>query len=285
LVQGDVARLAEVGLDHLVGITKDYTHWFSVPPPLWQAAVLDTLVIPACLNASPGWGIKLQGEWPHTGRLTHTLPDRMTRTDLADYPQKRLEEAGYPRQRYGSVEKAVYNYLAEISLRAEAIFWDRDEDCFRVERDLHDRIHTLHDVRLMLRKVCEAAKAQDLHDAVERWLTRFNVDGRNPLAVIASGGEQCEALIARVRGLERMADRFQRHVTDDLCGFPLQAMREARIAELESAAAAKHKKLDEERAGRQTSLEADATRSLGDEAPAWLASSSPGQGTMIEWAS
>jgi hypothetical protein len=280
------AALEEARLDHLIGITTRFTHWFTVPAPLWQAAVLDTLVLHQCRKLSPGSGLKLRGEWPNTGRLSHTLPDWMLRTDLAAYPRKSLEEAGYPPESYGSVEHAVYNYLAEITHRAEAIYWDRDEECFRVERDLHTRIHHLERVRQMLLNICTAAGAKNPPMVVERWLERFNVDGRNPKAVIAAGSVWSEALVERVRQLELMADAHWPHVTDDLCGLPLHDMRQAKIDEIAAQEAAKQKKLDDERAGRRSSIERRARASLGIEADLWLESPHPVDAIpMFEWAS
>lgn len=276
-------RLADAGLLPFVGLEVDGGHWFVVPGQLWQAAILDSLILSACQHYAPMGGARVGQSWGNAG-LAGQLPDWIIRTDLSKYPPKRLEEAGFTRESYGSPEHAVHYYLAKLAMRGQVVRWDADDRCFRVESELHERVYRLRDVRRRLLGILTQAKIPDPAGLTERWLNRYNVSGKSPRTVIFEGGEPLTALVERLARLERMSQPYGKPaVAEDLCGLPLKALQAQRLEEVAALNAKEEQALVDARQARVARIRRDALHHLAEEAAAWLAQGNPhGEGTMTD---
>ncbi|WP_191229329.1 competence protein CoiA family protein [Aurantiacibacter xanthus] len=282
-----LAALEDAGLLDAIGIPVDCQHWFCVGLPVWQAAVLATCIVAPSRTYTPGARIKVCGDWPDYQGYANRLPDWMIRKDLSPYHWKRLEEAGYSTSSFGNADHAVFYYLAHLAATQEIVAWDRDEEAFFVTSELHGRVYRLHELGWKIRRVLEAAGAPDPNEVKARWLHKYNVDGASPAEIASTGGATYDLLLSRVDALVRMADSYYNPVVvDDLCGLPLEPMRQKRLTEIEEQNA----KLAQAKAvaalARLSDLENSAREGLGPDARAWLSQNvaDPAQ-PIREWAS
>lgn len=278
--------LTEAGLLDQIGIPVECQHWFCVGLPVWQAAVLATHVVAPALSQSPGSRIKVRGDWPDYQGNANRLPDWMTRTDLSQYHWKRLEEAGYSTSSFGKPDHAVFHYLAHLSGTEEVVFWDREEEAFFVAPELHGRLFRTHELGWKIRRVLETAGATDPDEVKARWMRKYNVNGASPADVARAGGDAYDALLHRVEALVRMAaSYYEPVVVDDLCGLPLEPMRQKRLTEIAAREAKLAKEREDAALARRNILESDATEGLADEATAWLKQIVPSTARpLVEWA-
>lgn len=285
--QESLAALAEAGLLDEIGIPVDCQHWFCVGLPVWQAAVLATCIVAPSRSYTPGSRIKVDGDWPNYQAYANRLPDWMIRTDLSSYHWKRLEEAGYSTSSFGNADHAVFQYLAHLAATQEVVVWDRDEEAFFVTSELHGRVYRLHELGRKIRRVLEAAGAPDPDKVKARWLGKYNVNGTSPAEVARNGGAAYDSLLSRVEALVRMVDSYYNPVVaDDLCGLPLEPMRQKRLSEIEE----RNAKLAKERAAaalaRRNDFESHAREGLGPDAVTWLNQNvADDPNPIIEWAS
>lgn len=282
-----LAALEEAGLLDEIGIPVDCQHWFCVGLPVWQAAVLAICIIAPARISSPGSRIKVRGDWPDYHGYANRLPDWMIRTDLSSYHWKRLEEAGYSTSSFGNADHAVFHYLAHLAATQDVVIWDRDEEAFFVTSELHGRVHRLHELGWKIRRVLEAAGAIDPDEVKARWLRKYNVNGMSPADVAREGGAEYDSLLSRVEALVRMADSYYKPVVvDDLCGLPLEPMRQKRMSEVEEQNAKLAKEKVAAALARRIDLESYARESLGPDAKTWLNQNVADEPkSIIEWAS
>jgi len=282
-----LAALEEAGLLDKIGIPVDCQHWFCVGPPVWQAAVLATCIVAPAQITTPGSRIKVRGDWPDYQGYTNRLPDWMIRTDLNSYHWMRLEEAGYSTSSFGNADHAVFHYLSHLAATQEVVAWDRDEEAFFVTSELHSRVYRLHELGWKIRRVLEAAGAPDPDEVKVRWLRKYNVDGVSPAEVATNGGASYDSLLSRVEALVRMADSYYNPVVvDDLCGLPLEPMRQKRLSAIEEQNAKLAKEKAAAALARRNDLESYAREGLGLETQTWLNQNVAGAPKpIIEWAS
>ncbi len=282
-----LAALKDADLLGAIGIPVDCQHWFCVGLTIWQAAVLATCIVAPSQTYTPGARIKVCGDWPDYQGYANRLPDWMIRKDLSPYHWKRLEEAGYSTSRFGNADHAVFYYLAHLAATQEIVVWDRDEEAFFVTSELHGRVYRLHELGGKIRQVLKAVGAPDPDEVKARWLLKYNVDGASPAEIALNGGATYDLLLSRVDALLRMANSYYSPVVvDDLCGLPLEPMRQKRLMEIEEQNA----KLAQEKAAaalaRRSDLESSARESLGPDAEAWLSQNfADSPKPITEWAS
>lgn len=261
----------DAGFLDLIGVPVDCAHWFGVGLPVWQATVLETYIIGPSLQTTPCSRLKIQGDWPDYRALANRLPQTMIRTDLSPYRPKTLEAAGYTAASFGKPDHAVHYYLAYLCGEPGLLFWDKDDEVFCVETEVHGRLYRRHELRRKLTRILQAASAPKVDDVVERWLAKFNADGRSPAALAAEGGEPYSLLLERIDKLLRMAEaRYESYLVDDFCGLRLQPLYDQRLAEKLGREAEIARKLAEAAAHRHQILCEIADDGLGDEAQAWL---------------
>lgn len=266
-----LAALEDAGLLDAIGIPVDCQHWFCVGLPVWQAAVLATCIVAPSRTYTPGARIKVGGDWPDYQGYANRLPNWMIRKDLSPYHWTRLEEAGYSTSSFGNADHAVFYYLAHLAATQEIVIWDRDEEAFFVTSELHGRVYRLHELGWKICRVIETAGAPDPNEVKARWLRKYNVNGTSPAEIASNGGATYDLLLSRVDALVRMADSYYNPVVvDDLCGLPLEQMRQKRLTEIEEQNA----KLAQEKAvaalARRSDLEISAREGLGPDAKTWL---------------
>lgn len=273
------AAVRRVGLEELVGLEVDGGHWFTVPDATWQAQALSRYVVePSELYSPGGRALVVRGGHPNDRDLSSGLPPWMIRRDLAGYPVKRLAEAGFTLERYGSPHAAVWSYLAALSMMGKAVVWSREDQCFHVEPELHGLLHRRVELRRRVLKLLAASGVDDVDAGYRRWAESHRVDGIAPLRLIETGGEPYRVLVDLLMRLDTMVSGYLPTVVDDLCGLPLEAVRrrnrEAIAAREAEKAAASEKAASE----RQLSIRAQAGQMLEEEADAWLRRTVPGRG-------
>jgi len=285
--QETLGLLEDAGLLDFIGVPVDCAHWFGVGLPVWQAAVLDTYVIRPSMQFTPGSRLKIRGDWPDYQALANRLPQAMIRPDLSAYRPKTLESAGYSAASFGNPDHAVHYYLAHLCGEPGLLYWDKDEETFCVEPEVHGRIYRRQELRQKLARILQAANAPNIDDVVDRWLNKFNAGGRSPPALATEGGDAYRHLLERVDRLLRMADaRYETYLVEDFCGLRLQPLYDQRLAEKQDREAKSARKLAESAAERQRIICALAEEGLGEEAQAWLDEFTAGGGASFrDWAS
>lgn len=283
----DEAMLAvsRSGLETLIGIEADGGHWFAVNNKVWQAQALFEHVIKPSEQYSPGGkNLEIRGDFPSYHDLSSKIPNWMFRTDLAQYPDKRLGEAGFSKESYGSPHAAVWCYFAKLSVRGQAVFWSGEDQCFYIEPELQNLLYRRFEMDWRVRKLLRAAEADDAN-AYERWKNTYRSDNLTPCQLIEAGGDGYRDLLSRITRLETMVSGYIPKVVDDLCGLPLERIRHRRQEQILAAEAEKAAALEKAAAGRQSSIRQQAIRLLESEAPAWLARKVPGSEiTHLEYA-
>lgn len=285
--QEALRSVEDAGFLDFIGVPVDCAHWFGVGLPVWQAALLEAYIIGPSLQNTPGSRLKIRGDWPDYRALANRLPPTMIRTDLSPYRSKTLEAAGYTAATFGNPDHAVHYYLAHLCGEPGLLFWDKDEESFCIEPEVHGRIYRRQEFRQKLTRILQAASAPNADDVVERWLHKFNAGGQSPAALAAEGGEPYFLLQERVDKLLRMAEaRYESYLTDDFCGLRLQPLYDQRLAEKLGREAEIARKLAEAAADRQQILCVMAEDGLGDEARAWLDGPAGKGGIRLrDWAS
>jgi hypothetical protein len=266
-----LAAVRRCGLDAMIGLEVDGGHWFTVPDRTWQAEALFEHVIKPSEQYSPGGkSLEVRGDFPNHQDLSSKLPDWMIRKDLAAYPAKRLAEAGFSKESYGSPHAAVWHYFAELSVKGEAVFWSREEQCFFVEPELQDLLHRRAELCWRVKKLLAAAEVVDTEAAYRRWARTYRAGGLSPFELIEAGGEGYRDLVARIAQLERMTSYYVPKVVDDLCGLPLEGVRRRNADAIAAAEAERAAALERAAAERQRSIRVQSEQMLEGEAAAWL---------------
>lgn len=276
-----MAAVRRTGLEALVGIEAEGGHWFTVSDKDWQAEALFAHVIKPSEQYSPGAKLKVKGDFPKERDLSSILPDWMIRTDLAAYPVKRLAEAGFSKESYGSPHGAVWSYLAALTMKGQAVFWVREDQCFYVETELQDLLHRRVELRRRVVKLLGAAKVEDIEAGYRQWARTYRSAGLSPFQLIESGGDNYRELGERLARLETMVSGYSPRVVDDLCGLPLEAIRDCNREAIAAAEAEKAAALEKAASERQRSIRLQAGQMLEGEAAAWLAQKVAGTETSF----
>lgn len=281
------AIVFDASLQDLVGLDVDCSHWFTVNSTLWQAAVLNVLIIEPSVTYSPGKDLKIKGEWPNEHLLESAVPEWLIRDDLSNYPLNRLNEAGFSQESYGSAHEGVLNYLWELSARDDIVYWDREWECFRVDPELHGRLHRRQEIRRKVAHILDSSKIQSSDFNVEAWMSDYVVDRQYPEAIAVAGGSAYVDLIVRISNISSMVHAYYGHdIVDDLCGLPLETLLSQRLQEKANAEAKREEEKIAAIASRRHSLQNAAIYGLESEAIAWLNSIVPTQSEpIITWAS
>ena len=266
-----MAAVRRTGLEALVGIPAEGGHWFTVSDKVWQAEALFAHVIKPSEQYSSGAKLKVKGDFPKERDLSSILPDWMIRTDLAAYPVKRLAEAGFSKESYGSPHGAVWSYLAALTMKGQAVFWVREDQCFYVETELQDLLHRRVELPRRVRKLLGATEVEDTGAGYRRWAGSYRTNGMSPFQLIEAGGEGYHDLLSRLAQLEKMVSGYVPKVVDDLCGLPLEAVRRRNQEAIAKAEAEKAAALEKAASERQRSIGHQAGQMLEGEAAAWLA--------------
>lgn len=266
-----LVAVRRAGLEALVGIDTDCSHWFTVPNEAWQAEALYAHVISPAETYSPGSQLRIKGEFPNEDDLASKLPEWMIRTDLGDYPAERLEEAGFIRETYGSPSTAVWWYFAELSTEDRVIDWRRKPRRFYVDEELHGRLHRRVELPRLVSGLLETAGMTEPAADYERWATTYRTDAATPRHLIEKGGKSYRDLMQRLEQLRWMVPSYSRTVVDDLCGLPLEAIRRRNEEAIAKAEAEKAAALEKSALERQRSIRLQAEQMLEGEARVWLA--------------
>ncbi|MBS7671785.1 DUF2384 domain-containing protein [Croceicoccus gelatinilyticus] len=273
------------GLTQLLGLEVDGDHWFTVTSHLWQAEVLSSLVIRPCTTYHPGQPHKVSGTTSQGG-LNGCLPDFMIRGDLGSYNHL-TRSAGISREEYGSPHGAIFNYLAKLSVEApgKAVYWDRANQSFFIEKDLHELIYRRIEFPRRIESILRKSHPNAWEGKYDDWSASYRFKGLTPVEIIETGGPIYNEFAARILSLERMSFYGSDHIEDDLCGLPLEGVRQQIIDRIAEEKAAAQEKLRLEAQRRRTSLEQLARDDLRDEADAWLQAEHSNSGqTRLEYA-
>jgi hypothetical protein len=266
-----MAGVRRTGLQSLIEIAADGGHWFTVPDREWQAQALFEHVIKPSEQFTPGGKrLEIRGDSPNYRDFSSKLPDWMIRKDLAPYPAKRLAEAGFSKESFGSPHAAVWHYLAALTMKGQAVLWSRDDECFYVEPELQALLHRRVEMHWRVKKLLGAAEIGDDDAAYRKWALRHRFGGLSPFQLIEAGGEGYRDLLARIAQLEKMTSSYPPVVVDDLCGLPLEAVRRRNAEAIAAAEAAKAAALEKAASERQRSIRLQAGQMLeGMRQPGW----------------
>lgn len=266
------AAVRRAGLESQLCVETDRCHWFTVSDRVWQAEALYLHVIkPSELYTPGGKCLEVKGEFPKERDLSSKLPDWMIRTDLSDYGSKRLAEAGFSRETFGSAHSAVWHYLANLASMGRAVFWSREDQCFYVEPELHGLLHRRVELHRIVTRLLRAADIQDCERGYRIWARRFWAGGGTPAALVEAGGDDYRDLMSRLARLETMVSGYVPKVIDDLCGLPLEAIRDRNEAAIAAEEAKKAAALQQAAADRVAAIRSRAYALLEGEAAEWLA--------------
>lgn len=261
----------QAGLEALIGVESGCSHWFTVPSSVWQAHVLHEYVIAPSRMFSPGSRLRIKGDFPHEDDLSNKVPDWMIRTDLGNYPARRLAEAGFIRETYGSAHAAVWYYLSELSITGMAVEWRRHDERFYVAEALHGLLHRRVELRRIVEGLLRAAGVADPAIAYLRWAKTYPTSDSTPARLVENGGDDYRDLKQRLDALNWMVPTYSRKVVNDLCGLPLEAIRQRTIDAVADDEADRLAALAKAVADRKASIRRQAEQMLLQDAPTWLA--------------
>ncbi|GAM99779.1 hypothetical protein U91I_03434 [alpha proteobacterium U9-1i] len=273
----------EAVLDAHVGVDVAGSHWFGVTPRIWQAAALDVFVIQPSQTFSPGAELSVKGKWPNERDLSSALPAWMIRSDLSQYGLDRLQEAGFDKARFATPHAAIWNYLEEL---AKCGLLQRKPGAFFViAPGLHGMLHRRARMRRSVIALLQAAEHPDPERAFSTWASSPGFEGQTPAKLIDTGGERHDALASRIRAIEKMSRGNGRDITGDLCGLPLDRIRDHHIARIAAEDEARTRKEEETGRQRRRRLQSLAEQALGDASANWLAGTVGDAGiAMLDWA-
>ncbi|WP_447761256.1 competence protein CoiA family protein [Sphingopyxis panaciterrae] len=279
------ADLTSAKLEGFVGRLTGFGHWFTVPPILWQAALLHAHLFKPSVQFTPGSPLKLSGKWD-SRHLSSCIPGWMVRNDLKPYPKDKLEAAGLTSQIYASAEWAAIDYLWGLTKDEKLFRFVKAEETFYVAEDVHRRIHNRHDLESAVVRILDGAFTPDADAFARRWMRRYEAEGSTPWAIAGEGGETFTLLRERISALSRMTHTYLDHpIVHDLCGLPIEKWRDDLKQSREERDRKAQEKLAVAKAGRRKKFMEAATQALKDEALAWLDSKFVEGVPILEWAS
>lgn len=280
------ADLVGAKLEGFLDRPTEFGHWFTVPPILWQAALLHAHLFKPCVQFTPGGDpLKLKGKWDNR-HLSSLIPGWMVRTDLKPYPKDKLEAAGLTAQTYASAEWAAIDYLWGLTKDEKLFRFVKAEESFYVAEDVHRRIHNRYDLLSAVVRIIEATHAPGADQVARKWMRRYEVDGATPWTIAGQGDEAFTRLRKRISAITLMTRTYQDNpIVDDLCGLPIEAWRDDLRRQREERDRKTQEKQAEAKAARQRKFIEAATHALKDEAPAWLEGKIVEDQPILEWAS
>lgn len=259
------------GLEALIGLQADGGHWFTVSDRIWQVQALYAYVIKPSETYSPGGrDLEVKGDFPNERDLSSRLPEWMIRTDLSRYPHKRLNEAGFSSESYGSPHSAVWGYLATLASMGQAVSWSREDQKFFIERDIQHLLYRRVELSGMVTRLLRDADIEDGEAAYMDWANSYRVDGMTAAQLVETGGDAYQLLTSRLSKLQSMVSGYLPKLVDDLCGLPLEAIRQRNIELIAVDDAKKAAALQRAKTERMDWIHAQAREILQNEAPAWL---------------
>lgn len=272
----------QAGLARLVGLDVECGHWFTVSRAIWQAHALEAHVIAPSRQFTPGGhGIPVKGEWPNEHSLVSKLPAWMIRSDLSRYKAERLTEAGYDRASYGSPDHAVWSYFVALARRGQAVIWSSEEKSFFIEPELHGRLHRRVELHRLVTKLLTAVEHPDPERGYLRWASGYQAGDSTPAELVEAGEEPYLALRCRILAIEAMLPSYSRKVTNDLCGLPLEPIRDRNLAAIAADEEARIRKENEAAETRRRHIRRQAEQMLGQDAGDWLARQVPPSGASV----
>jgi hypothetical protein len=276
----------QVGLGHLVNFEVPHEHWFTVPRHIWQASALEALIVARCRKALPeNERLYVRSASPNEKSLHSGLPSWMIRSDLAELDLYRLAEAGYDKGRLGTPSSAVWYYLRALNDLGGIVLWDPEEKEFFVSSALHGYIYRENDTRALARRLLLAADSTDPEGDYTNWSSVHLVDNVPVRNVIVTGGPAYDTFRQQLRLLERMVSPFGRTTVDDLCGLPLEAVREQAVARVAAEELDRKRRNQEIADARRASIRNEANYWLGLSAGSWLSGPSEIEGiSMMDFA-
>lgn len=215
----------EAGLGHCIGLQVSCSHWFTVDAAIWQAELLAACVVRPARMYSPVREVAIKGSFPNEPWISSNLPAWMIRTDLSNYRSALLQGAGYDRNSFGTAEHAVRHYLQHLAFDGQAVDWSASGTGYIIEPELHGRLHRGMELHRRVSRLLAAAGNADPEAAFYRWMNRFRIGAVTPREAIAAGCEAYKQLDRRLHAIEGMA-QWHGTVADDLCGLPLEMLRE-----------------------------------------------------------
>lgn len=280
------ADLESAKLDGFVGRSSEFGHWFTVPPILWQSALLHEHLYKTCILSTPGGILKLSGKWSADRRLSSVIPNWMMRDDLSNYKREQLEAAGLTYESYATAEWAVIEYFWRLTSDEQLFIFHKEDQSFQVAPDVHSRIFNRHELEWWVRRILETASDPDPDANARKWMRRHLIEGRNPWGIAGEGGDDFKLLRKRVEALLAMTRTYaEAPIADDLCGLPIQTWREELISQREERDRKAREKLEDAKASRRKRLVEAATRALQNEAAPWLETALIDGVPLLDWAS
>ena len=276
----------QLGLGQLVDLKVQHEHWFTISRPIWQAEALVSSLITRCQKTPPGGARLYIGEKQSNDRSRRAgLPSWMIRSDLDELDPNGLAEAGYDQARFGSPELAVWRYFEALNDRGGVVSWDPEQRDFFVLPELHGFIHRECDLRALVERLLKAARSSDPASEYSAWCLR-HVEGDVSVGeLIETGGPTYDAFRHKLGLLKRMNSPFSRAVVDDLCGLPLEPIRERVLTQIAADEADRIREEREVADARRADIRREAEHLLGSTAGFWLSGPSEIDGiSMIDFA-
>lgn len=258
-------------LGHLVDLDVGCSHWFSVPRAIWQAQVLSVHLIKPSQRFTPGGTeIMIAGEWPNERNFASKLPGWMIRSDLSDYPPARLQEAGFDQASYGSPHNAIWHYLSKLCGLREGFFWNSGKKAFCVEPNIHGRLYRRFEIRGLAFRIFGAIQHADPEQGYQSWVSSYSFEGATIAEVTEHGGGKYNRFLDKLSAIVAMLPSYSRRIADDLCGLPLEFIRDRNLAAISADHGAKEQKKVEEADARRSVIKRNAIEALEEEAGTWL---------------
>lgn len=283
-----LGSIAESGLDYLLEITTNYDHWFAASPRHWRAAAVYSHILVPSIRSREGASVTIKGEYGHEDNLASVLPDWMIRSDLDySYNRETLERAGLSRERVGTPHWAVWDFLGKLAMETQAVYWDRDDQCYRVDPELHGRIFRHYHLAGRVGTIVSKLGQADSDAYLKKWLAKFNADGKCPNAHIWDGGEGYSALLSRIGDIEAMLQPYsEAPIPDDQCGLPLDDWISRLVQKRKAKKLADEEEAEKKRSSRRANLISAAERELKAEATGWLeVAKAPNFSSLLDWGS
>ncbi|MBY0566542.1 MAG: MbcA/ParS/Xre antitoxin family protein [Hyphomonadaceae bacterium] len=276
--------VAEAKLEAHVGLDVIGQHWFAVSPVAWQTEALFTHVVKPSQLYSPGSALRVASSWEARGDLSRALPPWMIRQDLSDYAADRLAEAGFDQVNFASPHAAVANYFAQLVDRG-LLTYNVEERSFYIAAALHGRLHRASETKSRVILLLEAAGNANAERACSEWRRTVLDAGLSPDEMIDTGGAAYSAMQERLAALRKMERGHSRFVTDDLCGLPVESLRDLHVSRIAREDEERCRRQQEAKVERIVRMQRLADAGLGGDAAAWLARTVEGRTeTLLDWA-
>jgi len=172
-------------------------------------------------------------------------------------------------------------------METQAVYWDRDDQRYRVEPELHRRIFRHYQLTGRVSAIVSKLGHSDCETYLKRWLAKFNADGKCPAAHVWDGGDGYSALLARIGAIEAILLPYSNApIPEDHCGLPLSDWISRVVQKQEARRLANQVEIEKQQNNRRTKLIDEARSELKDEAGDWLETARTlTQAPLLEWGS